>query len=276
MHIRIRKWVKIVFSIIILFSCFFIYSKYLGTKGLNVKEYAIVNSNIPENFYGLKIIHFGDIHYKITTTKNDLEKIVKEINLLKPDIIIFSGDLFDKDIEYTKSDIEDLTNILKSIDYNIGKYAIKGENDINENWENIINDSDFININDKAEIIYYNGLEPIFLIGINDYKNINDNIEKLYNQEYKYSILVLHKPDYIDNINYNKFNLILAGHSHGGQIVLPFIGGVIRPSKAKLYYNDYYKLDNTKVFITNGIGTHKYKLRFLNKPSINLYRLRNK
>lgn len=276
MHIRIRKWVKIVFFIIVLISCFFIYSKYLGTKGLKVKEYAIINSNIPENFYGLKIIHFGDIHYKITTNKNDLKNIVKEINLLKPDIVIFSGDLFDKNIKYTKKDIKDLTDIFKSINFNIGKYAIKGENDINDNWEKIIKDSNFIDINDKSEIIYSNGLEPIFLVGINDYKNIKDNINSLYNEKYKYSILVMHKPDYINNIDYNNFNLILSGHSHGGQIVLPFIKGIIRPNKAKIYYDNYYKLNNTDIFITSGIGTHKYKLRFLNKPSINLYRLRNK
>ena len=73
---KIRRWVKISFFIIVLFTSIFLYSKYLGTKGLKVKEYSIINSNIPESFYGLKIIHISDIHYKVTTTKSDLEKIV--------------------------------------------------------------------------------------------------------------------------------------------------------------------------------------------------------
>ena len=54
MHIRVRKWVKVVFSIIIIMSTFFLYSRYIGTKDITVKEYAVIDSNLPSNFYGLK------------------------------------------------------------------------------------------------------------------------------------------------------------------------------------------------------------------------------
>lgn len=283
MHIRLRKWVKILFLLILITSCFFLYIRYIGTKGLKVKEYAIIDTKIPSNFYGLKIVQLSDIHYNVTTNKKDLKKIVNEINLLKPDIVILSGDLFDKNIEYSKKDYEDLVDILSSIDYNIDKYAIKGEDDLNnQNWESIINDSNFKNLNNKYEFIYSNGIEPILLIGIeSNYKNSNikETLNSIYSEiniEYKYSILVLHEPDFIDEIDYSKFNLILAGHSHNGQIVLPFIGGIIKDKYSKKYYAEYYELNSTKIFISSGIGTSKYKFRFLNKPSINLYRLRNK
>ena len=74
---KLRLWVKIV----LIFSCIFIlitlYSRYIGTNGLIVKEYPIVDSKIPSNFYGLKIVQISDIHYKMTTTKNKLEDIIK-------------------------------------------------------------------------------------------------------------------------------------------------------------------------------------------------------
>lgn len=282
-HIKIRNWVKIVLFLLIIISSFYLYSRYLGTKGFIVKEEAIVDSKLPNNFYGFKIVQISDVHYNVTTTKQDLKKIVKEINSLKPDIVIFNGDLFDKNITYTKQDYKDLKNILGSIEYNIGKYAIKGEDDLNnKKWEEIITDSNFINLNDTYEFIYNEGNDPILLLGISSNykkKHIKETLNSIYKQintEYKYSILVLHEPDIINSIDYSKFNLILAGHSHGGQIKLPFIGGIIKDKYSNIYTDDYYDLDNVKLYISSGIGTSKYKFRFLNKPSINFYRLRNK
>ena len=282
-RIRIRKWVKVLFFLIVVISSIYLYSRYLGTKGLIVKEYSIVDNKIPNNFYGLKIVQISDIHYKVTTTKEDLTNIVNEINLLKPDIVLLSGDLFDNNIKYTKEDYKDLTNILNDINYNIDKFAIKGEQDLKiKNWEEIIINSNFVNLNDKYEFIYNNGKEPILLVGISSnynkkhIKNTLNSIYKEINKEYKYSILLLHEPDIISNIDYNKFNLIFAGHTHNGQIVLPFIGGIIKDKYSKIYTDNYYNLGNTKLYISSGIGTTKYKVRLLNKPSINLYRLRNK
>lgn len=280
---KVRKWVKFLLLLIIILSLFLLYSRYLGTKGLETKEYGIVDSNLPVNFYGLKIVQISDIHYNVTTTKEDLKNIVNEVNSLKPDIVILSGDLFDSNIKYTKNDFNDLKELLKSIDYNISKYAIKGEDDLNiKKWEEIISDSDFIDLNDNYEFIYSNGLEPILITGISSNyrkKNIKKTINSIYEEiktQYKYSILVVHEPDIINSIDYSKFNLILAGHSHGGQIKFPFIGGITKDKYSKIYTNEYYELDNTKLYISSGIGTSKYKFRFLNKPSINFYRLRNK
>ncbi|MBR6690526.1 MAG: metallophosphoesterase [Bacilli bacterium] len=282
-RIKIRRWVKVLFFLILIISSITLYSRYFGTKGFTVKEYGVVDSNLPNNFYGLKIVQLSDIHYKVTTTKEDLEKLVKEINLLKPDIVILTGDLFDSNIKYSKKDFKDLKKILKKIDYNIDKYAIKGEDDLNiDNWEEVINNSNFINLNDNYEFIYNNGNEPILLVGINSNykkKHIKNTLNSIYeeiNTKYKYSILIVHEPDIINSIDYSKFNLILAGHSHGGQVKIPFIGGIIKDKYSKIYTDEFYKLENTKLYISSGIGTTKYKFRLFNKPSINFYRLRNK
>ena len=283
MDTKLKKIIIIVVSIIVVISLFFIYSRYIEPKKFKIKEYAIRNSNIPDSFYGVKIVHLSDIHYKSTTDYSDLKKIVNKINLIKPDIVIISGDIFDSSIEYSDKDYNKIKKLLQNIDYNIGKYAIKGEEDLNiSKWEEIINDSEFVNLNDSYDLIYNEGIDPILLVGVSsNYKknHINKTIEdinKQINTEYKYSILVLHEPDFIDDIINLKFNLALAGHSHGGAIKLPFVGGIIKDKYSKEYYKDYYRIDNTNLFISNGIGTDKYKLRFRNTPSINLYRLRNK
>lgn len=280
--VKVRKWVKIIFILILIISSIVLYSRFIGTNGLVIKEKAIIDSNLPKNFYGLKIIHMGDIHYKVTTTKEELKKVVKEINLLKPDIVILTGDLFDSNIKYKKDDYTDVIKLLSKIDSTIDKYAIKGEDDLKINkWEEVISESNFIDLNDKHEFVYSNGIDPLLLVGISsNYKknHIKKTLESIYeeiNTEYKYSILLLHEPDVIDDIDYSKFNLILAGHNHGGQVKLPFVGGIIKDKYANVYTNDYYDLGNTKLYVSSGIGTSKYKFRLSNKPSFNFYRLRN-
>jgi len=280
MKIKLKLWVKLVLVIILTFILVTFYSRYIGTNGFNVKEYPIINKEIPNNFYGLKIIQISDIHYKMITNKKELRKIIDEINLLKPDIVILNGDLFDKDITYTKTDYNNIVKLLNQIHFNIGKYAIKGDNDLNNpNWETVINDSNFINLNNTHELIYYNGIEPILITGISsnsDIKKVIKSVNEEINEKYNYSILVLHEPDYIEKINYSNYDLILAGHSLNGQIKLPLVGGIIRPKGAKKYYDEYYRLDNTDLYITSGIGTNKFKFRLNNKPSFNLFRLINK
>ena len=276
MKLKIRLWVKILLFLIVVVTSFFTIVRYIGPKGLVTNEFSIINKNIPDSFYGYKIVHFGDIHYKVTTDLTDLNNIAKEINKIKPDIVIFSGDLFDHNIKYTKEDYEELTNFMKSINYNIGKFAIKGEEDSNKKWDEILRNSDFVDLSDSYKLLYNNSNEPILLTGISS-KNIKEKVESINKEidvKYNYSILVLHNADYINGFDYSKYNLILAGHNHGGQIRIPFIGGIIY-DKNTIYKDSYYKLKNTELYITSGIGCSKYKFRFLNKPSINLYRLRN-
>ena len=116
-HIRVRTWVKVLFFLIIILVGAYLYSRYVEPKFFQVKEYSIVDSKLPSNFYGLKIVQISDIHYKIMTDENDLNKIVKEINLLKPDVVIFNGDLFDNNIEYTDEDYDTIKKILNNIEY---------------------------------------------------------------------------------------------------------------------------------------------------------------
>ena len=91
-----------------------------------------------------------------------------------------------------------------------------------------------------------------------------------------YKILLLHEPDYVNEITYQNYDLILAGHSHNGQVTPPLIGAIIKPNGAKKYYDEYYSLNSTDLYISSGIGTTKLDFRLFNHPSINFYRIVNK
>lgn len=289
-------WQKLIifFSIIVVAVCGAIYySRYIATTGLEVKEYTIKNNKIPDSFHGAKIIHVSDLHYKTTYYKKEVEKMITMINELKPDLVVLTGDLFDKDTKYDNKDFEELTILLSKIEPTIGKYAISGNHDEQvPEWETVIKNSGFINLNDTYDTVYMNSLNPLLIVGVssslNNMKEINDRlkpatdyIKSIQGQEKKnnipnYKILLLHEPDYIDDIDYSNYDLVLAGHSHNGQIRIPGIGAITLPEGAKKYYDEHYTLNQTELYISSGLGTSTIPYRLFNKPSINLYRLTNK
>lgn len=280
------KVVKFIFKILILLALLcvliFLYSKYMNAKGFIIKEKTLYSKELPKDFDGLKIVQISDINYGTSINKKELKDIVKKINLTKPDILVLTGDLLNSEVDYSSKDIEFITNELKKIETSIDKYAIAGNHDCHfQDWDNIINNSDFINLNDTYKIIYKNDSQ-ILVGGLSTTSNDKSTSSKIketikYLDEHNiYSVLALHEPDTVKNIDYDSFNLILAGHSLGGQFRLPIIGGLIRKKGSKRYVNPYYKINDTKLFVSNGLGNDKIKYRFLNKPSFSLFRLRHK
>lgn len=287
-HLKKILWGIGIFILII--SGIILYARFIGTSGLYVKEYKVTNSSIPDSFYGTKIVQISDIHYGRTIKKQELQNMVDKVNQLKPDIIVLTGDLIDKDTMLTDKMASVISDILKQLTASIGKYAITGNHDYKfDKWATIISDSGFMNLNDRYDIIYNNSTKPIFLGGLstNTYqkektleekiKVMNDyfatRTEENQNSFPDYKILIMHEPDYVEEVNPENYDLILAGHSHDGQVKLPGIGAVILPNGAKKYHKNYYNLNGTDFYISSGIGTSRYNFRLFNRPSINLYRL---
>ena len=258
------------------------YARFIGTMSLTTKEYTITDELLPSGFDGLKIVHFSDLHYNRAITLDKVKSIVKEINEINPDIVVFTGDLIDKDAILKNIDYEYLSNTLKEINSKYGKYYILGNHDYDSDTDNIINTmntSGFIHLDNKYDIIYNNKSEYIYISGIDSVSKNKENIETALDflkdkTTPTYNIFLTHEPDISDKIvkNYS-INLILPGHSHGGQVRLPFIGAIYTPEYAKKYHDDYYKIDNTDLYISSGIGVSSFNYRLWNRPSINFYRI---
>lgn len=274
---KLRLWVKIVIALVVITTLIILDGFFINSHGFKVNEIALYE-NISDKYNGLKIVQISDIYYGNTVNKDELKRIVKNINLIKPDIVFFTGDLMYKD----NKDSTDVANILSKINTELGKYYITGDNDYNDDTVNdILNKSGFNSLDNKYELIYKDK-EPILISGIStkkDKTNIEDKLKDTYeylNNNSNYSILIMHEPNNIDKIDYDKFNLILAGHTKGGVVRIPLLGGIILPEDNYLYGKDYYKKKNTKVYISNGLGNDEVNFRLLNKPSFNFFRLRKK
>lgn len=285
-----KKYLKIknVFKIfLIIIISILIYARFIGTSGLKVKEYYIKNESVPESFNGFKIVQFSDLHFGMTTDFKSLDNIIKKINNLNPDLVIFTGDLIDKNLKLSKKDTTKLIEYLSNINANIKKIGVKGNHDYNKNndFNKIMYESGFEILCNSYDLIYYKGLEPIYIAGFPSSIKEQYDIEATFNYfttltendiKPNYIITLMHEPDNIDDLLDKNINLVLAGHSHNGQIRLPFVGALITPAGSKKYYDEYYKVSNTDLYISSGIGTSSMKFRFNNRPSINFYRLSNK
>ncbi len=269
-----KKFITIIFVLGVLTI---LYSHFIGTKGLFIREYPIINNNIPESFNGFKIVHFTDLHYGTTYKKKETNKLVATINELKPDLVVFTGDLLDQYTDMSEQDIKDLSDALNSINATVGKYIVSGNHDgVNKSFNKVIEQLNFTFLDNKNEFIYYQDKTPIILVGLSDYLELHTDIETAFNYENEenyYTILLAHEPDLIDSLADKKIDLILSGHSHNGQVRAPFIGKIYTPVGSKKYYDEKYELDDKLLFISGGLGTSTAEFRLFCHPSFNFYRL---
>lgn len=281
----IKKTIKIIVIVAILGTLFFSYNAFISTAKIKVREYRIINEKIPDSFNGTKIIQFSDLHYGSTMFEENLKQIKKQIDKRKPDIIVFTGDLIDNNFEITTEEKETLTKRLKELDARLGKYAILGDEDLEE-VTTIFNQSDFVVLKNEYDLIYNEKNEPILLIGLSSLLKKEQDIESGYSyfkqETYNsniYTITLVHEPDsFLDMKESYSTDLVLAGHSHNGNIKIPFINYPLgRRDGAKKYNNDFYEIGNTELYISSGLGTNNMAgIRLFCRPSINFYRISNK
>ena len=271
-----KKVLKVFIIIITLIVLLLLYSRFIGTTGLTTKEYTIKDNNISNDFDGIKIVHFSDMHYKRIITKDRIDKIINEINLINPDIVIFTGDLIDQDSDITEEDISYLKETLSKINAKYGKYSVIGNHDYSIDIEilrSIYKESNFNLLENSYDIIYGKDNNKLYIGGISTGAFSDIVLNKMKYDEESYKIIILHEPDYTDEIISLNPNLILGGHSHNGQVNIPYLKKYFVPTGSKKYYDEHYLVNNTNLYISSGIGVSRYNFRLFNHPSINFYRI---
>lgn len=275
-----KKILYYIIIILIIIILALIYSRFIGTTGFTVHEHIIKSNKIADSYDGIKILHFSDIHYKKIVNKERIKEIIKEINKLKPDIVLFTGDLVDNKSNLSNKDINFLIRELSKIQSTYGNYSIIGDNDYNklEIVKNIFIQSNFNLLENENSIIFNENNDKLFIGGISTSTYKKANINKVMNNinDNNYKIIMIHEGDYIDKIldKHKDIDLIVAGHSINGSINIIGIKNILTPNGSKKYYKPYYKVNNTNIYVSNGIGVNNINFRLNNTPSINLYRIK--
>lgn len=255
-----------------------IYATFIERHLLISKKYKLdLNENGKEN---LRIVQFTDTQLGEFYSLDQLGKVVEKVNKLNPDVVVFTGDLIDNASTYNEKN--KVSDVLKKINAKLGKYAIYGNHDYGGGavryYEDIMNKSGFKVLKNSSEKIE-KGERIINIFGTDDALMGNPSISKTINSinENNINILLVHEPDLIDRYTKYPIDLALSGHSHGGQVYIPFYGPAKKNSLSQNYNKGMYGMDNyrkTKLFVSSGLGNTKVPFRFLNIPEVVVFDLK--
>lgn len=228
----------------------------------------------------LTIIHFSDLHAGVFTTKDFFRRVVDRVNKHNPDIIFITGDFVTNRDKHLK--LLDPLNNLKS---KLGTIAVLGNHDyglcgnnrkiiegLSDKVSNKLNKMGVKILKDEAKTLKQKdnhltitGLVDLWARGKKPLPFLKDVSKS------DFSILLCHNPDIIQEPEIRNYDLILCGHTHGGEIRLPFIGPIINlPTKiSNSFDKGLFPLKNgAKLFITSGLGTFGTRARLFNPPEI--------
>ncbi|QDP40028.1 metallophosphoesterase [Radiobacillus deserti] len=257
------------------------YAHEIEPKMLKIHSEPLRSSKIPNSFNGFKIVQFSDTHVGFHFSLEQLKQLVKEINKLEPDLVVFTGDLVDK--PHTFEWNQSIITTLQAISSKHGKYWIYGNHDHGGYGTEIVKETmeaaGFVTLQNSHTLITNGQGDTIALSGLDDVMLGKPNIEQALQGIDKtlYSILLVHEPDFADISKNYEVDVQLSGHSHGGQIQIPLIGYLYTPAYAEKYVEGKYSLDTKSMdlFVSRGIGTTRVPYRFLCKPEITVFSLRH-
>lgn len=264
---------------IITTSVGYYYAKYIEPHLLSFTEHTLKSQLIPKSFHGMKILQFSDLHLGYYFSLQHLSQIVSKINAVKPDIVLFTGDLIDNYQTYT--DTPFVASILKNIQAPFGKFSIYGNHDHGgygtEYYEHIMRESGFeLLLNSEKRIRLLDNSE-ISIFGLDDILLGKPKIKETLQRARKniYNIVLVHEPDIAPQIATYPVNLQLSGHSHGGQVQIPFLGAIITPALAKNYVEGFYRIQDLALYVNRGLGRTRVPFRFMAKPEITIFTLQH-
>ena len=274
-----RKKIMIIASIFVaLLVAVIIYIAYCN-KALELNSYTITSDKLPSEFAGFKIAQVSDLHN--TEIGDNNEKLIEMLKDAEPDIIAITGDMIDSrntNVSIALQFAEEAVQIAPC-------YYITGNHEARvperKELKDGLSELGVIILEDERTELEVAG-EKITLIGVDDpsFKTdylfgdsasvMQSKLQSLTSDEDTYTILLSHRPELFDVYVESGVDLVFSGHAHGGQIRLPFVGGLIAPNQGLFpkYDSGLYTENNTNMIVSQGVGNSILPLRFNNPPEV--------
>lgn len=248
-----------------------------GIYGFCIEPFHLTQSHIEVKVPGLsrpvRIVQLSDIHVEFTTRREkELPGYVAKFN---PDMIVITGDLINETYGNNPQSIHDLRDLMNKLSAPMGIYAVNGNVEPPQHLQMMLEGTQVHVLEDQ--IVRIPEISPNFvMIGL-DYVDLD--VDKIELQKLMaelspddYSLLLYHKPDLIYSASDLNVDLYLAGHTHGGQVRLPFYGAIFSNSiYGKKFEMGLYNVENTTLFVSRGLGFTggiAPRIRFLAPPEI--------
>jgi uncharacterized protein len=279
-----------------IFSLIIAYKMFIEPYQLMISEKDIISDNIQEDIEGFTILHLADFHLEKNKGKH-LINFFDQLEKRKFDAIVLTGDYIENTTGF--DNLEKILDKMNDLKPKYGIFACLGNHDYFH-----FSRKDFVlvryvveeqnNIKQLKDILEKNGVEilidnnqviktqkgSINFVGIDEYVSgrfsvpvAMDNVDKK-----GFTVLISHAPDIVFHLAPFKVDLVLSGHTHGGQIKLPFIGTIIKRTKlTRKQASGLFKYKGTYVHVTQGLGSSpKAMIRFLCSPEMAILTLKRK
>ncbi|WP_088833538.1 metallophosphoesterase [Paenibacillus tyrfis] len=253
------------------------YARYAEPKWLEVTQYTLSFARLPQQMDGIKIVQFSDVHLGFNFDTKDLSELIGLINRIQPDIVCFTGDLVDYAVG---PDGDAYARVLSELRPPLGKYAVLGNHDYYKEApkvEALLKTAAFELLTNRMVRIQHQG-SSFVMAGVDDqwkgYPDIDKALARVKPEDFV--LLLSHCPDFADIAVQYPVDFQLSGHSHGGQVRLPFYGHVVTPKFGKKYVLGHYVLGAGKLqlYVNRGIGVSEHPVRFLCRPELTVFTLR--
>lgn len=255
---------------------------YWQNKCVTVSHVKYQNIKIPKEFDGFKVLQISDFH----NTKFG-KNLITKINSCNADIVVITGDIIDRR-DYK---LEISVNLIKQI--NLPIYFVSGNHEAwadkyDEIKTSLQNENVIVLENEQTQIT--KGSSFINIIGVRDPGFVlgfyTRETQKSEMEEYlaksvdssKFNLLLSHRPEIMAVYAKSKVDLVLTGHAHGGQVRLPWIGGLFAPNQGIFpkYDSGLYKENETTMYLSRGVGKSRMPIRLFNRPELVLVELKSK
>jgi predicted MPP superfamily phosphohydrolase len=252
--------------------------------------YEVRSPRIPPAFDGFCIVQISDLHN--SRFGKGQSRLLRRIRRAQPDLITLTGDLAATEWRRDANNLE-LVSVLPSL---APVYFATGNHDIfTRDLSGMILHLEGVGVHvlRNASVPIERGGQTIALAGIDDVVAFGGDSDSwrgmvsAWRQELntvregidpdRYAVLLSHRPEFIYDYARAGFDLVLAGHAHGGLVRIPFVGPLYAPGQGKLprYTSGMHVLDGTTLVVSRGLGRGMTPLRFLNRPEVVVVRLRS-
>lgn len=265
-----------------------LYSGEFARHRISIEEHTVRLPRLPDALRGLQIVQISDIHYFEFTESFFLRQVVERVNRLHPDVVVITGDFVTYGpLRWPRSDahkrmalrhMPECAAILAGIRCPL-RYVTMGNHDMMVGARDISGDleSQGFSLLRNSAVPIERGGQRLWLVGLGSACACDADPQRAIPASAlrdKQTIIVLaHEPDILPEIARYRADLMLAGHTHGGQVRLPYLPPAFLPEYGRRYVEGWFRYGPTELYVNRGIGTIGLPLRLNCPPEITLFTL---
>lgn len=258
-----------------------LYAGEISRHELSIEQHTIHLPRLPDAFRGMRIVQISDFHFTEYTEPFFMREMVRQVNRLKADMVVLTGDFVSYGPwghRYARRHAPQCAAILSGIECPL-RYAILGNHDVIVGKQYVIGplaDHGIPTLVNQTIALERDG-QRVWLAGLGDVcEGLFDPARTFSPQVTKSGeavIALVHEPDVLPQIARYNVDLMLSGHTHGGQVRIPFLPPVMLPPFGRHYVEGLFHYGRTQLYVNRGIGAVGVPFRFRCPPEITLFHL---